>query len=131
MASVLIRVLRPLPWVAIKSPSPPRIAHPPAKLFQKPMAGVRAAFPARGWVPVGVKTESSAVSEKSFVSWSKKRGVNDISPNPEWLFDVDTVRRFGSTIGKPLAALLRIKNGTFVMRSRRRLNGVKIVYAPR
>ena len=44
---------------------PPRITQPPAKLFQKPTAGVRAVFPARGWLPVGITTATSAVSEKS------------------------------------------------------------------
>ena len=41
----------------ISTPRPPRITQPPAKLFQKPTAGVRAVvFPARGWLPVGVNT---------------------------------------------------------------------------
>jgi hypothetical protein len=34
------------------------------------MVGVREAFPARGRLPVGASTVSSAVSEKSFVSCS-------------------------------------------------------------
>ena len=95
MASWLIR-LSPLPFIGIPRPSPPRTTQPPAKLFQKPKAGTRVVvFPASGWVPVGVTTAISAVSEKSFVSCSKKRGVNEMSPNPEWLFVVVAVGLFG------------------------------------
>ena len=127
MASWLIR-LSPLPLVGIARPSPPRITQPPAKLFQKPTAGVRTVvFPARGWVPVGVTTASSPVSEKSFVSCSKTRGVNDMSPNPVWLCDVVAAGRFGSMMGKPVTALLRSTKGTLMIRSRRRLSGAKIV----
>ena len=104
MASWLIR-LSPLPFIGIARPSPPRTTQPPAKLFQKPKAGVRmVVFPASGWVPVGVTTASSPVKEKSFVSCSKKRGVNEISPNPEWLFVVAAVGLFGLMIGRPLVA---------------------------
>ena len=68
-------------------------------------------FPARGWLPVGVTTASSAVSEKSFVSCSKTRGVNEISPNAEWLFDVGVVGTVRVEMGKPLTALLRSTKG--------------------
>ena len=78
-------------------------------------------------MPVGVNTESSAVSEKSFVSCSKTRGVNEISPNPEWLFGVGVVGLFGSRMGKPVTALLRTTKGTLMISSRRRLSGVKSV----
>ena len=67
----------------MKTPSPPRITKPSAKLFQKPKAGVTAVFPAMGWVPVGVSTDTSAVREKSLVSCTKKRGVIEMSPKPE------------------------------------------------
>ena len=67
------------------------------------------------------------MSEKSFVSCSNTRGVNDMSPNPVWLCDVDAPGRFGSMMGKPVTALLRSTKGTLMIRSRRRLNGVKIV----
>src|SRR5208337_3156204 len=110
-----------------KRPSPPRITKRPAKLFQNPMAGVKALFPARGWVPVGVNTESSDVSEKSFVSCSKTRGVNDMSPKPEKLFGVGVIGLFGSMMGKPVTALFRTTNGMFMISSRRRLNGAKSV----
>ena len=40
----------PLPLVGIETPSPPRITQPPAKLFQKPTAGVRERFPRKGLV---------------------------------------------------------------------------------
>lgn len=83
MASWLIRS-SPLPFIGIARPSPPRITQPPAKLFQTPKAGTRVVvFPARGWLPVGVTTATSVVNEKSFVSCTKKRGVNETSPKPE------------------------------------------------
>jgi hypothetical protein len=44
------------------------------------------------------------VSKKSFVSYSKSRGVNEISPNPLWLCDVVTVWPDGLIVGKPLSA---------------------------
>ena len=85
MASWLIRV-SPLPFIGITWPTPPRTTQPPAKLFQNPKFGTRVvAFPARGWLPVGISTAISEVSEKSFVSCSKTRGVNETSPNHEWL----------------------------------------------
>src|SRR5208337_1336983 len=128
MASWLIR-LSPLPFIGIPRPSPPRITQPPAGLFQKPKAGTRVVvFPARGWVPVGVTTAISVVSEKSFVSCSKKRGVNDISPNPLWLVVVAVaLGLFGSRMGKPVLALFLITKGTLMISSRRRLSGVKSV----
>src|SRR5271157_2012616 len=137
MASWLIRVSLPPPWRGIKRPSPPRITKRPAKLFQKPMAGVRALFPARGSLPVGVNTESSDVSEKSFVSCSKTRGVNDMSPNPEWLCDVGVTGLFGSMTGKPVTALLRTTKGMLMIKlqatvkRRQERVGSEVAVAPR
>ena len=62
----------------------------------------RAVFPARGWLPVGTSAATSAVSEKSCVSCNKTRGVNEISPNAVWFFDVGIVSPDGEMIGNPL-----------------------------
>jgi hypothetical protein len=97
-------------------------------LFQKLTAGVSlVVFPARGWVPVGVETASSAVSEKSCVSCSKTRGVNEMSPKPVWLCLVVTACPDGWMMGKPVSTLLLSTKGMFVMSSSRRFSGVKSV----
>ena len=120
------QVIVPLPLVGIPTPSPPRITQPPGKLFQKPKAGVRAVvFPARGWVPVGVNTAISAVSEKSFVSCSKKRGVNEISPNPEWLFVVVVARIVGVDDRQAGDGIVPDMKGTLMISSRRRFSGAR------
>jgi hypothetical protein len=75
-------------------------------------------------LPVGVTTAISAVSEKSCVSWSKTRGVNDMSPNVVRLCDVLAVTPDGLMMGNPLEALLATTKGIFVINCRRRLNGV-------
>src|SRR5271157_4416338 len=110
MASWLIRVSDPPPPSGIRSPIPPRITQRPAKLFQKLTFGIRAVLPSSGWLPVGTSTAISDVSEKSFVSYSKTRGVNDISPNVVWLLNVGCP--VGLMMGSPLEALLRTTNGT-------------------
>src|SRR5512135_1802868 len=94
----------------------------PAKLFQKATAGVRAVFPAMGWLPVGTSTAISAVSEKSFVSCRRARGVKERSPNVDWLLNVGVVTPVGLMMGNPLAALFRTVKGTLMIRSRRRLS---------
>ena len=78
-------------------------------------------------MPVGISAATSAVSDKSFVSCSKTRGVNEISPNVVWSFVVGIVSPDGEMMGSPLEALLRSTKGMFVVRSRRRLSGVKRV----
>jgi hypothetical protein len=51
-----------------------------------------------------------------------------MSPNPEWLLNVCVVRPVvGLMMGKPLEALLRTTNRTWMMRSRRPLRGGKMV----
>src|SRR6187200_234127 len=104
----------PLPSVGTYSPIPPRITQPPAMLYQNASVGVTAVLPASGCPPVGVTTVKSNVIDKSCVSWSKTRGVNDTSPNvvcPR--VDVVTFPS-GSTVGKPPDTLLRIVKGIFV-----------------
>jgi hypothetical protein len=67
------------------------------------------------------------VREKSCVSWSKTRGVNETSPKVVWLSGAGTVVPDGLMVGNPLETLLATTKGMFVIRSRRRLNGVRRV----
>jgi len=55
-----------------------RITQRPTRLFQKLMFGTGAVLPSSGGLPVETRTAISNVSEKSFVSCSKTRSVNDI-----------------------------------------------------
>ena len=52
--------------------------------------------------------------------------MNEMSPNVVWSFD-GGVSPVGLMMGNPLPALLRSTKGMFVIRTRRRLSGVKSV----
>src|SRR3982751_4334613 len=116
--------LAPLPSVVTKSPTPPRTTHPPARLYQNASVGVTAVLPASGCPPVGVRIVKSKVTEKSCVSCSKTRGVNETSPNVVWLRVAVVEFPSGSMVGNPPDTLLRIVKGILVINIRRRLNGV-------